>query len=150
MLQCNDVHSNPGPVRGNYIDSNKKALSICCVNERSLVSKYKVSGHGTDVSVNKYDEFEAFALFNNFDIMLVSETWLSDTIGDDVISVPGYLPPLRRDRNRHGGGLAIYISENVPSNRKLQLKSQDIECMCIEVGFGIEKILICSTYIPPN
>ncbi len=147
LLRCEDIHSNPGPVDNTVTD---KSISICYVNVRSLTSKYKVKINDCEINVNKFDEFEAFAMYNRYDIMLVSETWLGEVIGNDIITVQGYLPPYRRDRNRHGGGLAVYISDSVPASRKIDLEAQTIENICIEVGLGAEKILVCSSYRPPN
>ena len=38
---------------------------------------------------------------------------LDDSISDDEILIPG-LSFIRRDRDRHGGGIAMYVHESVP------------------------------------
>ena len=37
------------------------------------------------------------------------ESWLSDEINDNEIFIPGF-QIFRNDRNRHGGGVLIYVS----------------------------------------
>ena len=42
----------------------------------------------------------------------VVEAWLSEQISDAEISIPDY-SVIRLDRNRDGGGIAIYVCNNV-------------------------------------
>ena len=44
-------------------------------------------------------------------ILYIVESWLSGDISDDEISLSGY-SIVRLDRNRHGGGILIYILSN--------------------------------------
>lgn len=55
-------------------------------------------------------------------VICVTESWLSSDIPDSVVSLPGY-KIIRNDRNSHGGGVAIYIAETIPT--KLLLNSQN-------------------------
>ena len=43
------------------------------------------------------------------DIICIVESWLSPEICDHEIAIPGY-EHRRCDRNRHGGGVIIYVS----------------------------------------
>ena len=45
-------------------------------------------------------------------IIALTETWLSNVLGSSEISISGY-QYFRRDRNRHGGGLALYVHDDV-------------------------------------
>ena len=46
-------------------------------------------------------------------ILAVSETWLGPSIPDCMVTIPGFQPPLRRDRNENGGGVCFYIHTNL-------------------------------------
>jgi len=47
--------------------------------------------------------------------LTLSETWLDDTVPDDeVFSVECGYSLFRHDRNQHGGGVAILLSNRVP------------------------------------
>ena len=49
----------------------------------------------------------------SFDILSFSETWLSDTVSDDEIVIPGY-NCVRRDRQeKSGGGVAIFCRDSI-------------------------------------
>ena len=54
------------------------------------------------------------------DILVVTETILDDTFPTAQFLVNGFSDPYRLDRNRNGGGVLIYIREDIP--RKLLVK----------------------------
>ena len=43
-----------------------------------------------------------------FDILCINKTRLNNLIDNRLVEIPGY-DIVRRERNRHGGGVAIYI-----------------------------------------
>ena len=88
---------------------------------------------------------------DNIDILIIQETKLDNTFPDGQFYIEGYFPPFRRDRNGYGGGLLIYIKENIPdkilNNNNL---ANDIEGIFIELNFKNDKWLLFGTYHPPN
>ena len=52
---------------------------------------------------------------DNTDILLVSETKLHDAFPGGQLCIDGYSTPYRFDRTSHGGGLLLYIREDIPS-----------------------------------
>ena len=88
---------------------------------------------------------------DNIDILIIQETKLDNTFPDGQFYIEGYSPPFRRDRNGYGGGLLIYIKENIPAkilnNNNL---ANDIEGIFIELNFKNDKWLLFGTYHPPN
>ena len=75
-------------------------LNIFYLNSRSIV--------------NKLDELRALCLANNykFDVICVVESWLSPDISDAEIFIPSF-KIFRRDRNRHGGGILIFVKDTL-------------------------------------
>ena len=63
----------------------------------------------------------------HLDVLIITESKLDDTIPTNMITIPGYHEPLRRDRNRNGGGVLIYIAENLIFNHRENLQVQDYE-----------------------
>ena len=61
-------------------------------------------------------------LDKNVDIFLISETKLDDLFPSVQFKI-GFTTPYRYDRKVKGGGLLLYIREDIPS-RLLQCKSQ--------------------------
>ena len=48
-----------------------------------------------------------------YDIITISETHLDNSISNQSISIDGFHQPIRKDGNRYGGSVAIYISDKL-------------------------------------
>ena len=108
--------------------------------------------HLNCVSLLKYfDEIKQFICHTNIDILTLSETHLSSEIDDGEIAVPGYCL-VRRDRNRHGGGLATYIKNDINFVSRHDLNQYDnLEMTIIEIKPTKSKpFLVINWYRPPN
>ena len=62
----------------------------------------------------KMDHLRATVASSTPSIIALCETWLDETIPDSALFIHNF-HLIRRDRNRHGGGLAIYVSDDIPS-----------------------------------
>ena len=58
---------------------------------------------------------------NPFDIICLNETFCDGSIADNEISLPSYAV-VRKDRNRHGGGVAMYIRNSLTFIRREDLE----------------------------
>ena len=56
------------------------------------------------------DELLALVEADNPDLICVTETWLNADCTNAEIAVPGYVA-CRHDRDRHGGGVMLYIRD---------------------------------------
>ena len=135
---CGDIETNPGP------DSYQQP-SFCHVNMRSITANGDTS-QGT----TKFIEFEAFISSHNFAIIGVTETWLDNSIDSSHISLKNYLPPVRRDRTRHGGGVCVYIRDDFPAQRITALEVNNVEVICVEYFVKNDKRLLCFVYKAPD
>ena len=52
---------------------------------------------------------------DNIDILMVSETKLDSSFPQAQFKIKGYAPPFRYDRNSHGGGILLFIREDIPT-----------------------------------
>ena len=83
--------------------------------------------------------------------MCFTETWLNPNIADDDIKFSDYRPPFRRDRSDGpGGGICVYVTNNIYATRRTDLELNDIECIWIEVSLNNKKLLIGTFYRPPT
>ena len=58
---------------------------------------------------------------------------------------------LDRDRTRHGGGVAVYISKRFNSKIRYDLNSSILECLWFELNYPNKpSILVGEFYRPPN
>jgi hypothetical protein len=86
------------------------------------------------------------------DIIGISETHLDDTISNEVIQMAGFHSPARKDRNRHGGGVALYIhvSNKLAYQVRDDLFSNDLEIVWSEIHTNCKKFLVGVLYRPPS
>ena len=74
------------------------------------------------------------------DILIVSETKIDDSLTNNQFMISGYSMPFREDRNSHGGGLLIYVREDIPCKRlKANLALGDIECIFLDLNIRNNK-----------
>ena len=86
----------------------------------------------------------------NIHVFCLCETFLNETFLDEELHLAGY-KMFRKDRVTHGGGLVIYVKEDIPCIRRLDLDCNDIETLWIEFQPSHSKhFLICSSYRPPS
>ncbi|XP_045210645.2 uncharacterized protein LOC123562055 [Mercenaria mercenaria] len=86
-----------------------------------------------------------------YDIMVLTETWLShDVINEDVL-IPGFSQPVRCDRDdRLGGGVAIYVRQNINVTHRQDLSVNGLEAVWIELHVNNRKLLLGGIYRPPS
>ena len=107
-------------------------------------------GHLNINSIKNKFESVCELIKDTFDIFLLSESKLDSSFSDDQFSIPGY-GIVRKDRDRNGGGLLLYINEDVPfkiiQNSSLR---PILEVLSIEINLGRFKFLLIGLYKPPS
>ena len=98
----------------------------------------------------KFDEFKLM-VSGYFDVIIVTETKLDDSFPKAQFCIDGFSIPYRLDRNRNGGGLTIYVRDDIP-NKMLTKHNfpENIEAAFIELNFRKCKWLLCATYRAPS
>ena len=86
---------------------------------------------------------------NDFDILGVNETWLSDAVSDHELKLPGY-DILRNDRNRHGGGVCLYIKDTIQYHRRSDIDETTTESIWIRCPNKQDTVNIAVIYRPPS
>ena len=99
---------------------------------------------------NKFDQLKLI-IQDKIDILILTETELDSNFQTSEFCIEGYSKPYRRDRNRNGGGILIYVREDIPSKELLKFKfPSDIEEIYIEMNLRKTKWLFLGTYHPPS
>ena len=120
------------------VKRNSENLTILYFNARSILPKI--------------DNLAAVCFALNPDIVCIVESWLGESIADKEVSLPGY-SITRLDRNRHGGGILIYIKCNLsfrvvlsgPSDLELIFVSVQLSCIslcCLEHFIGNHHLML--------
>ena len=92
------------------------------------------------------------AISDCIDILIIAETKLDESFPTSQLDITGYMPPLRVDRNQHGGGILIYIKEGIPAREisPLESTSKNIEAKALEINLHKIKWLLFGIYRPPS
>ena len=86
---------------------------------------------------------------NKVDILLISETKLDSSFPLNQFHIDGFTTPYRLDRNQNGGGVMLYIREDIPSKSLTEIKlDNEIENIFIEINLRSKKWLISGSYNP--
>ena len=108
--------------------------------------------------LTKTDELALVIHNQKSDIVMVSETWLSDVIPDEALYFPGIpgFSVIRNDRvNMRGGGVAVFVKDTIPFKIRHDFTSPDYECLWIILRpkwlpRSISKIALACVYLPPS
>ena len=67
-------------------------------------------------------EFEDLKILvkGKVDIIVITESKLGHTFPDSSFRTSGYCKPFRKDRNRNGGGILVFIKDDIPC-KELQI-----------------------------
>ena len=135
------AHSSPDPQdEDKYSDSDiwfsQKGLKIAHLNIHYLYPKL--------------DEIKLLISRQKFDILCLCETFLNNSFSDTELSIEHY-DIFRLDRECHGGGLLIYVRDNLTCKPRLDLQSKPIESIWLEIHQPNSKgVLLCYCYRPPS
>ena len=116
-----------------------------CTFKRSLLAR-SIDG------IPRFDHLHNYAVVeNSCDIILITETHLDQSVDDIEIIISGY-QLFRKDRNRNGGGVAIYCRNELVPVELLKLKNPELESIYIKVlKCNMPCILgVCYRPRPPN
>ena len=136
---------HPGVPYFNKGNLSKKCINICHLNARSLK--------------NKLIDVKLISLEYDVDIIAVSETWFNSLTTPADSSLVGFQAPFRRDRadTKRGGGVCIYVKEDIACIRRLDLEPMNVEIVVIEVFIpsipGVQEkssLIIACCYRPPS
>ena len=114
----------------------KRGIHILHLNIRSLLSKI--------------DELRYIAIKSKATIICITETWLDETVWDTEISIPEY-NILRKDRNRDGGGVCMYIRSDIAHRVRIDFQHPELETVWAEILLPKTRpILVGTCYRPPK
>ena len=96
--------------------------------------------------MRKLNKFQSFIYSNSYEIVCITETWLSDAVFDNEI-IPKNYSIYRKDRKSRGGGVLVAISDSISSN--LIPSPNTLELIAVSINRGVSFVLCC-IYIAPN
>ena len=108
------------PNRGHQIINNNSEMHN--IDQYKLLKNIKISninrliiGHLNINSLRNKIESLKLLMTGNLDILIITESKLDESFPMQQFCIDGYAPPFRVDRTKNGGGVIIYIREDIPS-----------------------------------
>ena len=100
--------------------------------------------------VNKLSAFQAHVYLSDFDVVCLSETWLSDSLIDQEI-LPSNYNIYCNDRPSCGGGVLIATKDNIPVTAVTPYLSSSHAFEILSIKLNLRKpIILTCVYIPPG
>ena len=98
----------------------------------------------------RLDELSQHAQSHNIDVLCVTETKLDVNVHSSLYSLDHFHAPFTKHRDRHGGGVAIYVKGNLSAKREPSLEIGDFESVWCKISTRSCSVLVCCAYIPPH
>ena len=130
----------------NFDISNGSPIST----ENCIVVHYNIN---SILAPGKLDQLTDYCRILNINVLIITESKLDQTIPINLITIPGYHEPIRRDRDingRYGGGVLMYIADNLVFQQKQNLQSQFYEHIWTDVRLDGNVFAINALYRPSN
>ena len=117
-------------------------------------SKFILVHYNVDsiLTEGRLDELQTLCKTVNVAVLVITESHLDTTIPDNIITLQGYHTPLRKDRQtngRYGGGVLIYIAEQLTYKHRPELESEYFEHLWVDVCVNKYTCTVTSYYRPP-
>ena len=128
IILSGDVEMNPGP------DSLREhCVSILHCNIRSIRNK-------VEYIVNN---------FCDYDCLCFTETHLDNSVDNaNILLTNDFSVPYRKDRTNHGGGILVYINNNLLHKRRPDLEIFCEESIWVEIRINNQQYLLGTFYSP--
>ena len=131
-LECDSDSGNAQEILKEMRIKNVNNIIIGTLNINSLAPKFE-----------QLEEIVGKSL----DILTIQETKLDDSFPTQQFILNGYSEPYRLDRNREGGGVLIYVREDIPSKQLTKHKfTKYVEGLLVEINLRKTKLLFFGGY----
>ena len=96
------------------------------------------------------DELRCFIKEKGCHILALHDTKLDNTIADNLPTIEGFTL-YRNDRNRHGGGVAVYVAESLSHHTRNNIPENGLELIVLEIELtGAKPFCVVAWYRPPS
>ncbi|XP_028394410.1 uncharacterized protein LOC114518590 [Dendronephthya gigantea] len=103
----------------------------------------------------KIDKICSFVKHADLDLLCITETWLRNTISDNIIQIPNYNVVRKDQESGSHGGVCVFVHHNIHFNNLVELQSPNLEVIWIKIRprrlpRSISCIIVGIIYHPPN
>ena len=134
-------------------DDQPQSISIDIGNGSPLNPKDFVGVHfniNSITALGRLDQLNHISNILNLDYLVINESKLDSTIPNNLITIDRFHEPIRRDRDRNGGGCLVYVSKNLTFKRQQKLESDHFDHIWVDVRIFDKIYSVNALYRPPN
>ena len=114
-------------------NSNQQLNGKKCYNNKNNKTKgFKIAHLNIRSLIKNIDQLRIYIHTQQFDIISINETWLDSTIANHEVDIDGH-ELIRKDRNRKGGGVAMFVRSSINYKFRLDLLPENLEIIVVEV-----------------
>ena len=100
---------------------------------------------------NKLHELHYLLYCECFDVVLITESWCDDTFTHGILDPELKFNVYRRDRNRHGGGVCLFVTRLLQSAQvNIVTEFNHLEIVCVDVLTLPTTLRVFVAYRPPS
>lgn len=149
-------------LNGSFLSgANSTSLQRSPLPIASNTSMYTPLSHFSTYHVNIRSIYNSLCDLQEFtaklkpDILALSETWLDSSVLDSELALAEY-SLYRKDRNRHGGGIAMYLKSSLSSYPITKLNTSQSKSSLESLWIAISsptlpsQVAVCVCYRPPS
>ena len=133
-LSFNDT--GEGPLSGNVssIDDSDNPTNILKQLKSKNTERPVIAHLNINSISNKFEPLVSM-IKDSVDFLVVTESKLDDTFPHGQFQIDGFSKPIRLDRDRHGGGVIIFVRDGLPC-RELRPRSlyPGLECTFLKIS----------------
>jgi len=86
-----------------------------------------------------------------FDLVLITESWCDDTFTHGLLDPELKYNIYRRDHNRHGGGVCIFVANFLKSTQvDMNDEYSHLEIVCVDIFTSPTALRVFTAYRPPK
>ena len=129
----------------NFDISNGSPIDITNFN----IVHYNINSITAD---NRLEQLSDICNTLNLAVLVITESKLDENIPSNLLTIPGYHEPLRRDRiinGRNGGGVLVYIAEYLVFQQKTDLQLPFYEHIWVDIKHKNVMFSVNALYRPP-
>ena len=138
------------------IDDEVRSINIDISNGPPIdIKNFKIVHYNINsiLAPGKIGQLSDICQLIKIDVLIISESKLDQTIPNNLLKISGYHEPLRHDRainGRHGGGVLMYISENLAFQQKHEFQSDLFSHIWADIRINGKMFTVNGLYRPPN
>ena len=151
VMSSNQTSSTPlNYTSSNTLSENSPTNELNYLSDLKSKHPYKIIVGNLNINSikNKFSQLQTL-IQGKLDILVITETKIDNSFPESQFVMDGFEKPFRNDRNSKGGGVMVFVREDIPST-KLDIVNlaNDIQLVIVEINLRKVKWLLIGCYNP--